>query len=271
MTSPARILLVDDEANIRLTLSALLEEEGYQVTTAASGEAALDLLDAQPFDLLIVDLRLPGVDGMHVAAKVRDSNLDTAVIVLTGHGSMETAVEGIHQGVFDYLLKTSTPQTVIERVRAGLDKQLERRRREQLIDMVGSAIQELRGATPASPQPAADSPTHAEPAPPSRMMRFGDLELDTWRQQASLAGRTLPLTPTEFRVLLCLAEHAGRVRSYRELVRCAQGYDTSDLEASELIKPHIHHLRQKLEIDPSNPRYLLNVRGTGYLLATPPE
>jgi DNA-binding response OmpR family regulator len=82
-----------------------------------------------------------------------------------------------------------------------------------------------------------------------------------------LARRTLALTPTEFRVLLCLAEHAGTMLSYSQLVKCAQGYDASDLEAGELIKPHIHHLRQKLEPDPSSPRYILNVRGKGYLLA----
>ena len=88
------------------------------------------------------------------------------------------------------------------------------------------------------------------------------LHLDTF-----LAGRTLPLTPTEFRVLLCLAEHAGTMLPYAHLVRCAQGYDADELEAGELIKPHIHHLRQKLEPDPTAPRYILNVRGKGYLLS----
>jgi DNA-binding response OmpR family regulator len=91
--------------------------------------------------------------------------------------------------------------------------------------------------------------------------------LDTWHQVATLADRTLSLTPTEFRVLLCLAEHAGTMLSYSQLVRCAQGYEASELEAGELIKPHIHHLRQKLEPDPSTPRYLLNVRGKGYLFS----
>jgi DNA-binding response OmpR family regulator len=91
--------------------------------------------------------------------------------------------------------------------------------------------------------------------------------MDTWRQAATLAGRTLPLTPTEFRVLLCMAEHAGAMLPYTQLVRSAQGYDAGELEAGELIKPHIHHLRQKLEPDPSTPRYILNVRGKGYLFS----
>src|SRR5690606_33273930 len=124
---------------------------------------------------------------------------------------------------------------------------------KQLLDHVSSALEELRG-TPAAP---------AEESTSARRLVFGNLQLDTWRQQATRDGQTLPLTPTEFRVLLCLAEHAGQVMSYASLVRCAQGYETSELEAGELIKPHIHHLRQKLESDPSNPRTILNVRGTG--------
>jgi DNA-binding response OmpR family regulator len=96
---------------------------------------------------------------------------------------------------------------------------------------------------------------------------IGMFQLDTWRQEARLAGRTLTLTPTEFRVLLCLAEHAGTMLSYAQLVHGAQGYEVGEIEASELIKPHIHHLRQKLEPDPCTPRYILNVRGKGYLLS----
>jgi DNA-binding response OmpR family regulator len=94
----------------------------------------------------------------------------------------------------------------------------------------------------------------------------GELQIDTWRQAATFAGRMLPLTPTEFRVLLCLAEQVGKMLTYTQIVRCAQGYDASEPEASELIKPHIYHLRQKLEPDPGTPRYLLNVRGKGYML-----
>ena len=113
-------------------------------------------------------------------------------------------------------------------------------RQRTLINVVGAAMQELRGAS---------SPQEADLAAPTsaRSLMVGALQLDTWRQEATLAGRTLALTPTEFRVLLCLAEHAGTMLPYAQLVRSAQGYDTGELEAGELIKPHIHHLRQKLE------------------------
>ena len=260
MTQPARILIVDDESSIRLTLSALLERGGYDVTSAEQGEEAVDLLERQIFDLLLVDLKMPGMDGMQVVAAARQRQSNIAVIVLTGHGSLDTAVEGLHQGIFDYLLKTTEPVQVIERVKAGLAARRQQQRQHTLLDLVGTAVQELRGTPAVSGEQGAA-------ASAERAITVGALRLDTWRQEATLAGRTLPLTPTEFRLLLCLAEHAGTMLSYTQLVRCTQGYDTGELEAGELIKPHIHHLRQKLEPDPTTPRYILNVRGKGYLLA----
>ena len=260
MTSQhARILLVDDEASIRVTLGALLEHTGYDVTPAVGGAQALELLDQHAFDLLLTDLSMPEIDGMQVVAAARQRQPDVAIIVFTGHGSLETAIEGLHQHVFDYLSKTSTPDQVLARVQAGLALRAQQQHQQQLLAVVESALHELHGDQPAASQQPA--------APGERIFTLGMFQLDTWRQEARLAGRTLALTPTEFRVLLRLAEHAGMMLSYTHLVHCAQGYDTGELEASELIKPHIHHLRQKLETDPSTPRYILNVRGKGYLLA----
>jgi len=260
MSQAAQILIVDDESSIRLTLSALLKRAGFEVTSAENGPEAIALLERQAFELMLVDLKMPGMDGMQVVAAARRRQPDLAIIVLTGHGSLETAVEGLHQGVFDYLLKTTEPAQVIERVKAGLQARAQRVRERTLLDVVGTAVQELRGAQNTS---SADS----GPGNGERAITVGALHLDTWRQEATLGGRTLALTPTEFRVLLCLAEHAGTMLSYAHLVRCAQGYDSDEIEAGELIKPHIHHLRQKLEPDPSAPRYILNVRGKGYLLS----
>jgi DNA-binding response OmpR family regulator len=257
MSQSARILIVDDEATIRLTLGTLLKRAGYEVTPAENGHEAIALLEQQRFDLMLVDLKMPEMDGMQVVAAARQRQADLAIIVLTGHGSLETAVEGLHQGVFDYLLKTTEPAQVIERVKVGLAARAQQLRQRTLLDVVGTAVQELRG----TPTGGSDEPGG------ERGITVGALQLDTWRQEATLAGRTLPLTPTEFRVLLCLAEHAGTMLPYAHLVRCAQGYDADELEAGELIKPHIHHLRQKLEPDPTTPRYILNVRGKGYLLS----
>jgi len=259
MSQSSRILMVDDEANIRLTLGALLRRAGFDVTPAECGAEAVALLERQPFDLLLVDLMMPEMDGMQVVAAARQRQLDIAIIVLTGHGSLDTAVEGLHQGIFDYVLKTTAPDQVIARIQAGLVAREHALRQRALLDVVGTAMQELRG--PAQ-QRSSESMTASE-----QMFTVGALQLDTWRQVARLAGPRLALTPTEFRVLLCLAEHAGTMLSYAQLVRSAQGYDAGELEAAELIKPHIHHLRQKLEPDSSTPRYILNVRGKGYMLS----
>lgn len=273
MTQPAHVLVVDDEQNIRLTLSALLSRAGHAVTLAASGEEAVALFDRQSFDLMLVDLQMPGINGIQVVEHLRQHGGDTVVIVLTGHGSLETAIEGMHQGVFDYMLKTSDPEQILERVAAGLSDRMRRQRQNALISAIGAAASELAGGEATagdvegvvpSPQPVPAAPA-AAPAT-DRQLAIGQLQLDTWHQTATLGGRSLNLTPTEFRLLLCLAEHAGQMLSYTQLVRCAQGYEASDMEAGELIKPHIHHLRQKIEPDPSAPRYLLNVRGKGYIL-----
>lgn len=272
MTNQPRVLVVDDEQNIRLTLNALLSRAGYAVTTAATGEEAVELFERESFDLMLVDLQMPGMKGMEVVAKVREAGHDAIIIVLTGHGSLDSAIEGIRYGIFDYLLKTSDPNQILARVAAGLEERAARRRQSDLLGTIGAAVQELTGGKvtvtpPVSPPPAATPPSSSTTTEPTgRILTIGPLTLDTWHQTATLNGRSLNLTPTEFRLLLCLAEHAGQMLSYTQLVRCAQGYETTDLEAGELIKPHIHHLRQKIEPEPSAPRYLLNVRGKGYIL-----
>ncbi|NJO83593.1 MAG: response regulator transcription factor [Blastochloris sp.] len=272
------LLVVDDEANIRLTLNALLTRAGYAVTMAANGEEAIALMDEHVFHLLLVDLKMPGIDGMQVVAAARERFPHMSILVLTGHGSLETAVEGLHMGIFDYLLKTTDPAQVVERVQAGLEDYHQKIRQHALLDTVSSAVQELRqSGTGSQNQPPSQvhqsvaallgsSNPGAPDAPSERIISVGELQIDTWRQAATFAGRTLPLTPTEFRVLLCLSEHVGKMLTYTQIVRCAQGYESSEPEASELIKPHIYHLRQKLEPDPATPRYVLNVRGKGYML-----
>ncbi|MEF3273196.1 MAG: response regulator transcription factor [Chloroflexus sp.] len=271
MTNQPRVLVVDDEQNIRLTLNALLTRAGCAVTTAASGEEAVALFEREQFDLMLVDLQMPGMKGMEVVAKVREAGNDAIIIVLTGHGSLDSAIEGIRFGIFDYLLKTSDPNQILARVAAGLEERAARRRQNDLLGTIGAAVQELTGGKvlvnpPSSPPPPPTTPQPSSPETAGRILTIGPLTLDTWHQTATLNGRSLNLTPTEFRLLLCLAEHAGQMLSYTQLVRCAQGYETTDLEAGELIKPHIHHLRQKIEPEPSAPRYLLNVRGKGYIL-----
>jgi DNA-binding response OmpR family regulator len=258
---PAHILIADDEAPIRLTMASLLRRRGYTVTVAEDGEEALSLLHQQTFDLLLLDLNMPRLNGLEVARRARELQLDTAIVILTGHGSLESAIESMHLDVFDYMLKTASPPEVLECVAAALERRQQEHRKHQLFQQLQLVVQELGGQAEPDPQP---------PAITSQII-VGDLELSTWNQVAQIDGRRLNLTPTEFRILVCLAQHAGQALTYQQIVHFAQGYSAELLEASELIKPHIHHLRQKIERDPGNPRYILTVRGTGYLLVAPPQ
>jgi DNA-binding response OmpR family regulator len=266
MERAAQILVVDDEAPIRATLSALLRRAGYTVTTAENGEAAIALLAERHFDLLLCDLKMPGVDGMAVVRAAQAADPEIVCIVLTGHGSLESAIEGLRRDIFDYLLKTSDPQDVLARVAEGLQHRAQRERRKSMLQTLVSAAAELGERTPgtnvATPNPAV--PTNTTHQPP---LAVGALAIDPLRQEVQIGDRTITLTPTELRVLVCLAQHAGRAQTYVQLVHCAQGFDSYPAEAAELIKPHIYHLRQKLESDPKEPRLLLTVRGTGYMLA----
>lgn len=257
--APTRILIVDDEMPIRITMGEMLKRRGYEVETAETGEEAVDIIAQRPFELLLLDLRLPSMSGIDVAQQARQRQPDAAIIILTGHGSLDSAIEGIHLGVFDYMLKTASPREILDRVEQAISKQREEHTKKRLMQTLHTVVNELQGNASVEAKP--------QPVQQEQWIIVGDLQISLWRQTARIGNQTLNLTPTEFRLLGCLAQQAGHVMSYSSLLRCAQGYEAENIEAAELIKPHIYHLRQKIEPDPTNPRYILTVRGTGYVLS----
>jgi DNA-binding response OmpR family regulator len=242
-------------------MESLLPRRGYVVKTAEDGEHAQALHHQHTIDLLLLDLSMPGLNGLEVARRAHEVQPDAAVIILTGHGSLESAIEGMHLGIFDYMLKTSSPQEVLDRVTGAIEQRQQARHQQRLYQRLQMLVQELGG------EPEPEPP----PRPVASQIVVGDLELSTWNQVAQMQGRKLNLTPTEFRVLVCLAQHAGQALTYQQIVQFAQGYTASPIEAAELLKPHTHHLRQKIESNPADPRYILTVRGTGYLLVAAPK
>ncbi|MBN2391944.1 MAG: response regulator transcription factor [Anaerolineae bacterium] len=264
-----RILVVDDEAAERITLGEVLRLEGYHVTLAASGEQALAIVRQEPmFDLAILDLRLPGMDGLQVLDGIRRISSETIVILITGYGTLETAVQALRKGAYDFLLKPSPVEEVLVAVRRALSELKAGRHRRLLISQLQNTLQALVATTDGLMGVEALSALEKED---DGTTVVGDIQIDKGKHMVTYRGQPVELTPTEFRLLECLVGRVGEVCTPQELVRCAQGYDTDAWGARSIVRVHIRRLRRKLEPDPENPRYILNVRGVGYLFVSSPE
>jgi DNA-binding response OmpR family regulator len=259
----ARIMVVDDEATARISLAEILRLEGYQVDTAASGEEALSLLSKSgPFDLMVLDIKMPGMDGLQVTEAVREEYPNTVIILLTAFGTLETAIAAIRKGANDYLLKPSSVPEILDSVRKGLSKQQQEHRRHKLVSQLQQTLSEL-----AAVEGTSESEEEVLPQP-TRFIQIRDVVVDRQKHIVTLEGKPLDLTPTEFKILVCLMETPDQVWSPQELVRQAQGYETDAWGARAIIRVHIRRLRKKMEVDPSNPKYILNMRGVGYMFAS---
>ncbi len=263
-----RILVVDDEAAERITLGEVLRLEGYHVTLAASGEQALAIVRQEPtFDLVILDLRLPGMDGLQVLDGIRRISTETVVILITGYGTLETAVQALRKGAYDFLLKPSPVEEVLEAVRRALSELKTGRHRRLLIGQLQNTLKALVATTDGLIGAEVLSELEKE----GGATVVGDIQIDKNKHMVTYRGQPVELTPTEFRLLECLVGRVDEVCTPQDLVRCAQGYDTDAWGARSIVRVHIRRLRRKLEPDPENPRYILNVRGVGYLFASSPE
>jgi DNA-binding response OmpR family regulator len=250
------ILIVDDERAMRESLLEILELEGFQVSQADSGELALKILEQTPIDLMLLDLRMKGMDGIQVTEAAKQIAPETVIIMLTAHGTLESAIAAMRRGAFDYLLKPAAVSDIIASVQRGLSHRAQMLRQHDLVGLVQRAIHEL--------QPPAG--TVVEP-PADRQLSLRSINLDLQRHIATANEQLLDLTLTEFKMLAFLMEHADQVLSPRELVAAVQGYDADEHEARAIVRVHIRRLRQKIEPDPDQPVYVLNVRGVGYLFA----
>lgn len=254
-----RILVVDDEIGTRVSLAELLRLEGYEVTTASSGEEALAMVAGKPpFDLMVLDLKMPGMDGLQLTEAVQKHSPDTVIILLTAFGTLETAIQAIRRGAHDYLLKPCPVPQILESVRKGLTKRRQEQHRRELVSQLERTLSELRAVE----RLGEEMPTLA-PAT-ERFLEVQDVQLDQERHVVLVGGRSVELTPTEFKLLACLMEHPDQVCSPQQLVRRAQGYDADPWGARAIIRVHIRRLRRKLEPHPTRPRYIVNVRGVGY-------
>ncbi|HEX6386182.1 MAG TPA: response regulator transcription factor [Anaerolineae bacterium] len=260
-TAPGRILVVDDEVNIRGGLQTVLVKDGHTVRDAATAEAALSLLASFDCEVAIVDIRMPGMSGTELLAIIRGRWPHIAVILLTGHGTLETAMSAVREGAHDYLLKPAPADAIRETVIRALAASRRQREEAHLIKSLHHSLQRLE-ALPAVPPGADETAVDRQP------IVVGEIEIDRRAHQVRLGGEPLDVTPTEYNLLVALASRPGEVIDYVTLVQLSLEYKAEPWEARELIKRHVFTLRQKIEPDPSNPHYLLNVRGVGYRLVS---
>jgi DNA-binding response OmpR family regulator len=258
---PGKILLVDDETNIRAGLKAVLQKDGHEVWDVASAEAALTLLPDFDAEAAVLDIRMPGMTGTELLAALKAQRPYLAVVLLTGHGTLETAITAVKEGAFDYLLKPARPDALRQVIVRALMEARRQREQAALLETLQVGLQRLQQLPPTPPF---RRPTHS---PGTGLLKMGALVIDRAAYEARYTGQPLSLTPTEYSLLVTLAEQAGAVMDYVTLTKVVLDYEAEPWEAKELIKRHIYTLRQKLEPQPDQPQFILNVRGVGYRLA----
>ena len=219
-----RILVVEDEMRIARNLRDYLEVAGFGVTVVGNGEAAIASARGERPDLVVLDLGLPGIDGLDVARELRRS-ANTPIVMLTARGDEADRIVGLELGADDYLVKPFSPKELVARVRAVLRR------------TTGAAA----GA---------------------EVLRASDVEVDLPRMRARVGGRTVDLTPTEFELLATFVREPGRVFTRGQLLDALHGVTIDSYERA--IDSHVKNLRRKIEPDVAIPRYVLTVHGVGY-------
>ena len=230
MNQPAiRILLVDDESAIRRALRPPLVELGFQVTEVVRGEEALQMLRAQTYDVVLLDISMPGIGGIETLRRIRVISPKLPIIMLTVRDGEDEKVEALNLGANDYVTKPFSTRELIARICA--------------------AVRQVK------------TPARLEDAP----IEIGEIRLDPAQRTVTKRGQTLHLTRKEFHILYCLMSRAGRVVSNTKLLTAVWGPNCS--EEIQYLRTYVNQLRKKIEDDPSNPQYLVTVMYTGYRFA----
>lgn len=256
---------MDDEEHVRFLLSEELSQHGYDVSTAESGEEAVTMLQKDEYDLILVDLKMPGMDGLQVMGEARKLAPDTVVIMLTAHATLDSAIETLRQGGHDYLTKPSSTEEILSSVKKGLSRRQRLLQQEELMRKMGDIARQLadRNTGPADGEDAVEEQ--------ARYLRAGDLVMDRVRLSVTSRGEPVHFTPSEFRLLLCLMEDAGRTVSFGRLAEAIHGSGSDESSAKDAISTHMWRLRRRLEVAPGGRTRLVSVRGEGYALLTQPE
>jgi DNA-binding response OmpR family regulator len=262
---PGSILVVDDEQNLRHTLAFILKRAGYFVTTAENAEETLNTLKTGTFDLMILDIKMPDVDGLTLLKVIRQNHPKLPVFILTGYGSLDSAIEALHLEARDYLLKPIDPAQLLERIQAILQEEQSNQRRNEILNQVQTLIAELDGIKGEDSGITSHFP-HVSLPETARYLRRGLFYIDIKARYVELAGQSISLPPSTFSYLLTLLRHSPDPVNYQDLVAESQGKSLPDAEARSLARWQIYQLRLAIEADPEHPRTIITVRNFGYRL-----
>lgn len=267
MASTSTVLIIDDEINLRRSLSMVLQRSGYAVTTAGNAQEVFQYLQAGAFDLVFLDLKMPDINGLELLLQIRRIYPNMPVMILTAHATLESAIEAVRRGARDYLLKPIDPAQIVERVQEILAESEQTRRRRMIMGEMQQLLSELHKIEQPGAGETVITPSISI-ADPARILKRGVFTLDLHTRGVTLAGKPVPLSPTAFDYLATLMRHSPNAINYEQLVMESQGYKTSLIEAREISRWRIHELRKVIEPDTRNPEYIITVRGTGYRLVT---
>jgi two-component system alkaline phosphatase synthesis response regulator PhoP len=224
-----RILIVEDERGLVITLRDRLTREGYAVETTGDPEQALALASERAFDLILLDLMLPGGSGVDVCSQLRARGDTTPVIMLTARSAVVDKVVGLKMGADDYLTKPFEMAELLARI----EVQIRRRPSEE-----------------------------SRPSAPAGLVRIGELEIDLRRAEVTRAGQPIPLSAKEFQLLRYFIDHRGATLSREELLETVWGYDS--MPNTRTVDVHVASLRRRIELNPRAPAYLITIHGLGY-------
>lgn len=271
---PSRILVVDDEKSTRTAIGRALQLTGYLVNGAEDGEQALKCLADTHYDVMLLDLNMPIMNGRQVMDVVREHYPDLQVIILTAHATLDSAIEAVKTGAVDYLLKPQSIAQINQAIGQALKRQFNKSQRRHLIDIIGEAMHTLQIDGDALSQDTGEQDELVQPIelggmyfdPEQRKLIIYDNESNS----EQLPAHTSELTAHQSAILTYMVLHPMKVLSCLEISREALGYQNlTKSEADHIVRPHILKLRRKIETDPSDPRLIRSIRGKGYLFSPP--
>ncbi len=245
------ILVVDDEPSIVILLEYTLKQAGYKVSIARDGKAAYDMISSQNFDLVLLDIMLPKMDGMEVCRRIRQERIQVPIIMLTAKSEEYDKIIGLELGADDYITKPFSPREVIARIKA-VSRRTNSPSNRPIIEK-NDALE--------------NQPLSSEDQSLKGIVNYGDIQIDLDHFEVLVRGEKVELTPKEYELLVYFTQRKGRIISRDQLLNQIWNFDYAG--ETRIVDVHISHLREKIEEDTKSPKYIKTVRGFGYKFEVP--